>query len=356
MSRKRTNVILTEQETDLLRDYAGSGAPNRRIAERAKIILLCAENRTVAEIAQQLGTRPARVSKWRQRFLRYRIFGLSDDQRPGAPASYDDGAERRVLDLLNHPPPEGRERWNGELLSRTLGDVSQWQVWRILRRCGVQLQRQHRWTIPAYADLTVAAIKIAGLYVGGVHNALMLIVGQAREANSTSGFVRLTHKRVVNEFSRMQKTQQVWTLTEALQAAGSLLPSRQAFRCRRSFLAFIEEVSSAQPGLRGCAIVDGSRKPVPEWDRWLKANPQVELRLANSRDAWLDQLEFWFGLLGSGDTVTRKEYARDVREAAARLLINPDLERASPFEWHSGATVPAEESISHRTSAIELVS
>ena len=76
---------------------------------------------------------------------------LSDAARPGKPAKYDETTERRVLALLDEPPPKGYSQWNGNRVAERLGDVSKDQVWRILRRHDICLQRRRSWCIPKRA-------------------------------------------------------------------------------------------------------------------------------------------------------------------------------------------------------------
>jgi transposase len=92
------------------------GTGEQRLADRARIVLLSHEGMSVEKIAEQLHTRPARVSKWRQRFAGGRLNGLSDAARPGKPHTYTEETERRVLRLLDQAPPEGYAQWNGPLL------------------------------------------------------------------------------------------------------------------------------------------------------------------------------------------------------------------------------------------------
>jgi hypothetical protein len=49
------------------------------------VILLAHQGKSNLEIAEQLKTRPARVSKWRQRFGERRLDGLRDADRKGRP-------------------------------------------------------------------------------------------------------------------------------------------------------------------------------------------------------------------------------------------------------------------------------
>src|SRR5580700_1345500 len=97
MAGRAARIQLSEQEEAVLRDWSRKGTTEHRLVERAKIILLSHEGLTVEKIAERLGTRPARVSKWRQRFAEGRLSALSDAPRPGKPHKYSDDTEQRVL-------------------------------------------------------------------------------------------------------------------------------------------------------------------------------------------------------------------------------------------------------------------
>jgi DNA polymerase III psi subunit len=75
------------------------------------------------------------------------LAGLRDCPRSGKPKTYDEVTERRLLALIDTPPPEGYSQWNGRLLAESLGDVSDDQVWRLLRKHKIQLQRRRSWCI-----------------------------------------------------------------------------------------------------------------------------------------------------------------------------------------------------------------
>jgi transposase len=82
----------------------------------------------------------ATVTKWRTRFAKQGVQGLSDAPRSGKPPLYTRNTDDRVLYLLVQPPPKGHPRWNGRLLARALGNVSKDQIWRILRKRGIRLR------------------------------------------------------------------------------------------------------------------------------------------------------------------------------------------------------------------------
>lgn len=176
MRRAPALIDLSEQEAKTLQEWSRRGKSEHRAVERAKIILLASEGRTNEQIADLLSTRTARVSKWRQRFMTERLQGLGDAPRSGKPAKYGENTERRVLALLDEPPPKGYSQWNGRLLAEALPQVSKDQVWRILRSHKICLERRRSWCITTDAEFAPKAADIVGLYLNPPENAVVLAV------------------------------------------------------------------------------------------------------------------------------------------------------------------------------------
>ena len=142
MPRQPARIQLTAEEEATLTAWTRKATMERRFVERAQIILLLHQGSTTVQIAARLHTRTTRVSKWRQRFAQDRLPGLTDAPRSGHPVQYGAKVEKRILALLDQPPPEGYAGWNGTLLAAALQDVSKHQVWRVLRRHKIYLQRR----------------------------------------------------------------------------------------------------------------------------------------------------------------------------------------------------------------------
>ena len=81
MAKSATPITLSFEEEQTLRHWMQAHKTERRMAERARIVLLAAAG--ASAIAQQLETPPSRVSKWRLRFAEQRLAGLIDRPRPG---------------------------------------------------------------------------------------------------------------------------------------------------------------------------------------------------------------------------------------------------------------------------------
>jgi len=127
-------IELNETDRKLLQHWRNTGKTEKRLADRAKIILDSAAGRKASVIASELGLTPYVVSKWRRRYTLEGVAGLFDRSRAGKPKKYGENTEKRILALLDKEPPPGYSRWNGPLLAEALGDVNVQQVWRVLKR------------------------------------------------------------------------------------------------------------------------------------------------------------------------------------------------------------------------------
>ena len=92
----------------------------QRDVRRARIVLLAAEGRSTRSIAAEVGVQPRIVSNWRRRFADHGLGGLTDRPRAGKTPLYGKGTNKRILALLEKPPPQGYARWTGPLLAEAL--------------------------------------------------------------------------------------------------------------------------------------------------------------------------------------------------------------------------------------------
>src|SRR3990170_1032968 len=159
-------ITLTDDEGAQLTAWTRQGTTEQRMAQRARMVLEAAAGKPTKEIASRWGLRPATVSKWRTRFAKARLAGLADSPRSGKPPVYGEETERRILAKLDEPPPEGHSSWTGSLVAQMLGDVSEAQVWRVLRRYGIHLQRRRSWCVSTDPQFAQKAADIVGMYLG----------------------------------------------------------------------------------------------------------------------------------------------------------------------------------------------
>lgn len=294
-------IRLTDEELLTLREWTRKGKSENRLVERARIILLAHDGQTNQQIAHRLHTRTARVSKWRQRFGANRLMGLSDAERPGKPAKYDQATEKRVLALLDQPPPQGYSQWNGSRLAENLGDVSDDQVWRILRRHDICLQRRRSWCISTDPEFGAKAADVVGLYLNPPENALVLSVDEKPSIQAlerAQGYLRLPDGKAVNGFSHCYKRHGATTLFAALEITTGLVKTgHYQRRRRREFLDFMNGIVAEHPGREIHVVLDNLNTHKPKEDRWLRRHSNVHFHFTPTYSSWLNQVECWFSIL-----------------------------------------------------------
>jgi transposase len=338
-------LVLTEDERETLTSWSRSSAGEHRLVERSNIILLAAEGLSAREIARRLGTRLARVSKWRQRFSRDRLSGLEDAARSGKPKVYDETAEKRILALLDTAPPEGYSQWNGRLLAAALSDVSDDQVWRVLRKHKIQLQRRRSWCISTDPEFGQKAADVVGLYLSPPENAVVLCVDEKphiQVLERAQGWLRLPNGKALNGFSHCYKRHGTSTLFAALEVAtGQVQVGHYPRRRRREFLDFMNDVIAGHGDKEIHVILDNLNTHKPKRDRWLARHPNVHFHFIPTYSSWLNMVEIWFSILS-------RQALRNLSCTAVRQLrraidafVKAYKETAAAFEWTKAVVHPS---------------
>ena len=223
MSRPATEIQLSTEEKETLLHWMRSTKTERRMVERARVILLAANGLNGKEIAARMETRTARVSKWLRRFAKDRIAGLLDAPRPGEKRrKYNPATEERILKALDEPPPAGYSRWNGRLLAEHLGQVSKDQVWRVMRKHHLSLARRQSWCVSTDPEFSRKAADVVGLYLHPPENALVLCVDEKpciQALERAQGWIRLPNGRALTGFAHEYKRHGTSTLFAALEVA-----------------------------------------------------------------------------------------------------------------------------------------
>ena len=133
MFPKAAEVRLRRGDRAVLEARVRAPTSEQRDVMRARIVLLAASGRSTRSIAREVATMPRTVSQWRGRYAREGLVGLSDKPRPGPRPKYSAETDKRVLAVLDRPPPAGFARWTGGLIAAELGDVHEQQVWCVFR-------------------------------------------------------------------------------------------------------------------------------------------------------------------------------------------------------------------------------
>jgi transposase len=179
MRPHRYSIHLNGEEKQILRQLERTGKTERRLADRARIILWTAEGVSVEEIARRLNIHRATVINWRRWFRERRKQGmdmvecLNDAPRSGRPPRLSALEVAQIKAVACERPAQ-----LGLPLSRfSLGEIMLWikqaditssisvsTVWRLLHGDGLRPWYYRAWLFPRDPDFAAKAGVVLDLY------------------------------------------------------------------------------------------------------------------------------------------------------------------------------------------------
>lgn len=337
IGRPTAKVKLTEHEREALRNWARRPKSAQALALRARMILLCAEERTNTEVAADLEVTKQTVGKWRKRFLQKRLDGLLDEPRPGTPRKLSDVEVERVLSLTLESTPKDATHWSTRSLAKASG-LSRASVHRIWRAFALQPHRSETFKLskdPLFID---KVRDIVGLYLNPPDRALVLCVDEKSQIQALDRTQPLLPMRPgqVERRSHDYKRHGTTSLFAALDVKTGRLIG-ECHRRHRSveFRQFLDTIDAAVPKRFDVHLVldnYGTHK-TPLIHRWLVKRPRFYLHFTPTGTSWINQVERWFALLT--EKRLRRGAFRSTRELerAIRDYIDHHNDQPKPFHW-----------------------
>jgi transposase len=102
-----TPITLTAEKRQTLEALAGSRKSEARMRDRARTVLLAAAGTASRAIGREVGCEPGTVSRWRVRYAKDRMEGLSETGDRGAEPKYGREHDKRILAMLDRAPLDG---------------------------------------------------------------------------------------------------------------------------------------------------------------------------------------------------------------------------------------------------------
>ena len=296
-----TAITLSEDERAELDRLAGSTKSEHRMRQRARIVLLAAAGVATREIGRRVGCTTGTASKWRVRYAADRLAGLDETGNRGAAPKYGPEACRRILALLDRPPPAGYSNWTGKLIARELVDVHEQYVWRFLRAQKIDLSGRKSWCVSTDPDFVAKAAEIVGLYMAPPENAIVLSVDEKPSIQAlerAQGYLKLANGRSITGQSHDYKRHGTTTLFAAFDVRHGTVIGRHYQRRRRvEFLDFMNRVVAVYPDRELHVILDNLSTHKPKRDMWLARHKNVTFHYTPTHSSWLNQVEIWFSIL-----------------------------------------------------------
>jgi len=332
-----TAIILTADERAVLEALARSTKSEARMRLRARIVLLAADGTSTREIGRCVGCTTGTASKWRVRYARNRLAGLDETGARGAAPKYGPADQKRILALLDQPPPAGYSNWTAPLLARTLGDVHEQYIWRFLRAQKIDLSGRKSWCESTDPEFVTKAAEIVGLYMAPPENAIVLSVDEKPSIQAlerAQGYLKLPTGRAMIGQSHDYKRHGTTTLFAALDVATGTVVGRHYKRRRRiEFLNFMNRLVADHPDREIHLILDNLSTHKPKRDLWLARHPNVHFHYTPTHASWLNQIEIWFSIL-SGKSLNGASFQSvDQLKAHIESFIINYNEQARPFAW-----------------------
>ncbi|MGW1680293.1 IS630 family transposase, partial [Saccharopolyspora sp. NPDC002376] len=170
-------VVLSDDERRELAEWSRRRKTAQALAVRARIVLRCAEGGTIGQVATDLGVSRDMVSKWRSRFLRARMEGLSDEPRPGRPRVISDARIEQVVTKTLEEKPREDTHWSTRSMATATG-MSQTAISRIWRAFGLKPHAVETWKLSTDPQFVDKVRDVVGLYMSPPENALVLAVDE----------------------------------------------------------------------------------------------------------------------------------------------------------------------------------
>lgn len=144
---------LTEEEARVIAKLARSQTVSIRLVQRARIIQVASQGKTIAQISAELGSSANVVRKWFKRFETQGVAGLNDAPRSGAPSRYTAESKARVVATARTRPSElglPYRSWTFERLATYLHEelglhMKKTRIFEILQDEGLKWRKQETW-------------------------------------------------------------------------------------------------------------------------------------------------------------------------------------------------------------------
>lgn len=336
MPRIAERIECNQNELKSLKKIIASHTAEKRLVERATIILKSHDGLRIDQIARDMCTRPNTVAKWRNRFLKSRMDGLKDAARSGKPKKYNDSTRNNVLKILEKPAPKGQSRWDGQSIARELGIHVQ-AVWGILRKEGVQLERMRSWCVSTDKEFTAKSADIIGLYLNPPENALVISVDEKPSIQALSrktGYVETSSGKLVRGLQSTYRRNGTLNLFAALNVAtGEVKSKTTKTKKRPDFQSFLDDVVKDIPEHREIHVILDNYCTHKKNDAWLAAHPNVTFHFTPTSASWLNQIEIWFGILTRKALKGASFNSVDDLKQAIQDFCEVYHENAKPFVW-----------------------
>jgi len=343
MAAAAKRIEIGSEDRAVLERLVRSRTAERRMVERARIVLGAAAGRPAGEIASRLGCSLSTVKKWRARYERQGLAGLADAPRPGRPLVHGPETRAKLVALACTRPPETAEgfrrpRWTHAELAEAVG-MSESQAHEILRALEVKPHLLEQWVMSELGpEFDAQAAEVCGLYLDPPEGAIVVSIDEKTGVQAKTP-ARPDRQPAPGRPARREHeyrrngTQDLFACLQVHSGAVSAMPSKR--HTRFDLIRFLDQLEGEIPaGSDVIAITDNlATRTTKEVEEWLAEHPRWRFVFTPKHASWLNQVEIFFSILA------RRLLARGAfeseEELAQQMLAFVELynQTATPFKW-----------------------
>ncbi len=333
---KLTLSVSPPDRVDLLR-WTQRPKSSNGLAQRARIILRCADGDPSSQVARELRVTNQTVCKWRSRFIERGLAGLLDEPRVGTPRSISDERVEAVLTTTLETMPKDATHWSTRAMAAQSG-ISYASVRRIWHAFGLQPHRVETFKLSPDPQFIAKVRDIVGLYLNPPDKALVLSVdekSQIQALDRTQPILPLTPglpERRTHDYRRHGTI----SLFAALDVAtGKVIGETHRRHRSVEFRHFLDRLDHEVPeALQVHVVLDNSSThKTPLIKRWLLRHPRFQVHFTPTYSSWINQVERWFSLLTERQLRRGTHTSTRQLEDAIRLYLATCNQSAKPFAW-----------------------
>ena len=337
--RVAPKIVLTEEERTELTRLVRSTLTSVRLAQRARIVLLAADDMKNQDIAARLGVGRVQVSRWRERYAQLRLSGIERDLPRGAPPAKVDVA--RLVQLTTQTKPEATTHWSTRKMAAKLG-VSAASVSRHWRANGLKPHIVRGFKVSRDPKFIEKLEDIVGLYMSPPEHALVLCCdekSQVQALDRTQPGLPLKKGRaatMTHDYKRNGTT----TLFAALNVLdGQVIAQCQQRHRHTEWLKFLKKIDRETPGEKTLHLIadNYATHKHPTVEKWLVRHPRFNMHFTPTSASWLNMVERFFR------DITTERLRRGVFTSVPELIaaideyISQHNTNPKPFIWTKSA-------------------
>jgi transposase len=339
--RPKAELVLSDEERGRLTALAARRKSAQALAQRARIVLRCAEglsNRAVADV-ERVNTET--VGKWRARFVARRLAGLDDAARSGAPRKITDAHVERVITRTLESKPKHATHWSTRSMAKRCG-LTHDAVHRIWKAFGLQPHREQTCQLSTDPFFIDKVRDVVGLYLHPPERALVLCVdekSQCQALERSQPMLPLAPGRLERHTHDYFRHGTVSLFAALDVQTGKIIGHCQARHTQRQFVDFLKRIDSATPSDLALHLVldNYATHKTPAVQRWLVRHPRFHLHFIPTHSSWLNQVERWFAKITT-EAIRRASF-RSVPHLRQTIMdyIAATNRDPQPFTWTASA-------------------